>query len=603
MKNFLLILSLIPLIGNGQTFNVNVNDTIPDNNTTICFPITVSGLPTQIDSTFGVISICINILHTYVGDLKIWLKSPDNSMILLAGNVGGGGDNFLGTCFRMDSTLGPIGQGTPPFSNNYLPQNTLGYLNNGQNPNGTWYLCVLDEVPMDIGIMLAYSITFGPNPPVGPPPQPGQCSWANAISCECPDGSQICDLLPDLTSSSLIIQNFHTELPGYLTLSNATPNIGWGPVEIRGTGECYCDTTQVTCTTLICPDGNPPKELITQRIYHKNTAAMTYYDIPAGTMSYHPSHGHIHVDNWAHFSLRVSTLDPDARNWPVLGTGSKVSFCLVNLGDCSSNPGYCVDTSGNTLTMNEIPNSPFGQVTGCGTEQGIYTGHLDIYSQGMTGMQIDFPGVCNGNYYIVSITDPDNNFAETNDNNNWVAVPVTLTQQPGTPVNAYFSITNIGSAYTFTPNSLGNYSYLWDFGDGTTDTSAIGYHTYAQSGPFTVTLTLTGSCYSMTAQTIFILPVDISDQTFSGFNGLKVYPTPFSDKLNISFSLLNSVPVQLEVYNSIGQKIKQLVDEKLNAGQHEYEFSDSNLKSGVYHIKITTPDKSETIRVVNLNNR
>ena len=604
MKKIITILSLaaLPFISVGQTFSINVNDTIPDNNTIACYPIPISGLPAQIDSTFGILSACINIFHTYTADLKIWLKSPDNTMVLLAGNVGGSGDNFIGTCFRMDSTVGPIGQGTPPFSNNYLPQNPFSYLNNGQDPNGTWYLCVQDEVPVDVGVLLAYSISFGANPPIGPPPPPGQCSYTNPIACQCPDGSQICDLLPDLTASALIIQNFHTEQNGYLTLSNATPNIGWGPVEVRGTGNCFCDTVQVTCTTQICPDGSTPKELLTQRIYHKNTGTMTFTDIPAGTMSYHPSHSHIHVDNWAHFSLRMSTMDPDARNWPILGTGSKVSFCLVNLGDCSSNPGYCVDTLGNTITKNDIPNADFGSVTGCGTEQGIYAGHLDIYSQGMTGMSIDFPGVCNGDYYIVSITDPDNNFMETNDDNNWVAVPITLSQQPGTPVNASFSYTNLGSSFTFTPVvSGGNYTFEWDFGDGTTDTTYVANHTYAQPGPHTVTLTVTGSCYGMSAQTVFVLPVDIDDVLTSGLNNFNVFPNPFTETTKITFALNNSVPVTLEIFNLMGQKVKELANDKFASGKHEIVIDGNSLPAGIYNLQLTTPDRTEVLRVVNIN--
>jgi hypothetical protein len=601
VKKLLLIFTLLPFLAVGQTFTENADSIIPDNNITICYPITISGLPTQIDTTFGIVSTCINILHPYTADLKIWLKSPDNTLIMLAGNVGGGGSNFIGTCFRMDSTIGPINQGTPPFSANYLPHTPISYFNNGQDPNGTWYLCVLDEVPLDEGHLFSFSITFGNNPPVGPPPPPGQCSWNNPLACACPDGSQICDLLPDLTASALIIQNNHTEYNGYLTLSNATPNIGWGPVEVRGTGQCYCDTTLVACSTVLCPDGTNPKELITQRIYHKNTATMTYTDVPAGTMSYHPSHGHIHVDNWAHFSLRLNSMDPDARNWPMLGTGSKVSFCLINLGDCSLNLGYCVDSLGNTITKADIPNADFGTISGCGIEQGIFTGSLDIYSEGMDGMKINFPGVCNGDYYIVSITDPDNNFIESNENNNWVAVPVTLTQQPGTPVNATFNFTNSGSSFVFTPNITGgNYTYQWDFGDGNTNTSYTASHTYTQPGTYTVTLKVTGACFGMTAQTVFVLPVDIDDAVTSGFSGLKIYPNPFSETLKISFSLNNAVTVLLEIYNAVGQLVEVLEYKKINPGQHEYAFDAKRFSAGIYHVKMTTTDKSETVKVVNL---
>jgi hypothetical protein len=56
--------------------------------------------------------------------------------------------------------------------------------------------------------------------------------------------------------------------------------------------------------------------------------------------------------------------------------------------------------------------------------------HKDIYTEGTDGQWIDIPnGTCNGQYYIVSVTDPDNVFLESNEDNNWVVVPIFLTGQ------------------------------------------------------------------------------------------------------------------------------------------------------------------------------
>jgi len=46
-------------------------------------------------------------------------------------------------------------------------------------------------------------------------------------------------------------------------------------------------------------------------------------------------------------------------------------------------------------------------------------------------MEIVLPeGVCNGDYYIVVEIDPNGNYIEESDNNNVIAVPITLTEQP-----------------------------------------------------------------------------------------------------------------------------------------------------------------------------
>src|SRR6185295_8940520 len=183
--------------------------------------------------------------------------------------------------------------------------------------------------------------------------------------CSCPVGSPDCDLLPDMTAHINVPSI--VEVPGNINWDNYTPNIGWGPLEIHGVDTCFCnDTVPVPCTTTQCPDLSYPKQRIHQVIYQRvnNSDTLQHYERPAGTMSWHPSHGHIHVDHWADFTLRTPTSNPDARTWPIVGNGTKQSFCLINLGDCNT-PGTCVDTAGNPVTQANLPNWGFGHVTGC----------------------------------------------------------------------------------------------------------------------------------------------------------------------------------------------------------------------------------------------
>src|SRR6266436_5481193 len=64
------------------------------------FPIEVAGLPNAIDTSFGLVSVCFNIVHTYDGDLDLRLQSPDGTVIELSNNNGGSGDNYTSTCVR-----------------------------------------------------------------------------------------------------------------------------------------------------------------------------------------------------------------------------------------------------------------------------------------------------------------------------------------------------------------------------------------------------------------------------------------------------------------------------------------------------------------------
>jgi len=597
---FSAVLLIIQLKSDAQTFQAAFVGPIPDNNTEVTFPFIVSGLPGQIDMNFGLSQLCLDITHTYVADLRISLRAPDSSEILLANHVGGSGDNFTNTCIAENGTNGWLSQNNAPFNGFYIPEESLNLMNNGMDPNGIWYLCIKDEVPGDFGNLNAAAITFSANPPPDPGLPPGICSTTNASGCLCPDTTQTdCDLLPDMTASALIIQNQHTEHPGYLTLSNATPNIGSGPLEISGTNQCYCDTVLVGCSTPICPDGSYPKQLITQRVYHKNGQTMTHWDNPAGTMTYHPTHGHMHVDNWASYTLRVGTNDPDPLNWPLVGDGAKVSFCLVNLGSCTFNTGYCVDTAGNVLTGNDLPNNGLGIVTGCGNQQGIFVGSLDVYSQGLAGQQIDFPGICNGDYFIISHTDPENFFLETNDNNNYAVVPVTLTQQGTGPANPSFTWQANGLTVDFLSVVPGVTSYKYHFGDGDSSSMAAVTHTFPGPGTYNVLLELNnGVCNAFVAQTVTVnTNVGVSEPV-QGIENIVLSPNPFMGSTLLSYELKESTNVTVKLYNMFGEEVDELYTGVQPAGVYKKELHAPG--KGVYMLKISTPGYSATQRMISL---
>ncbi|MDQ3109848.1 MAG: PKD domain-containing protein [Bacteroidota bacterium] len=595
--------AILCFAASAQTFSTTSGAAIYDNQ---CATVTMvaSGLPTTTDTTvFGICSVAIEISHSYDGDLDIWLVNPSNDTIQLTNNNGGGGANFVSTVFTMSATQS-VNQGNAPFTGSYWPFISLNNLNNGSDPNGTWKVIVCDEAPNDQGVISSASVTFCVNPPNDPPAAAGPCSIANGGGCFCPDGSQDCDLLPDMIATADIITQQHTETPGLITLSNATPNIGWGPMEIHGSNFCWCDTVSVPCSTVICPSGDPPTQQLNQTLYHKSGTTITSFDtLTPGTMSYHPTHGHVHVNNWAVFSLRKEdTTLTSPLDWPIVAQGAKVSFCLINLGDCTNDYGWCKDTLGNVITMADIPNAPFGVVSGCGVDQGIYTGNLDIYSEGLPGMNIDLTNVCNGNYYIVSITDPDNDFVETDETNNWVAVPISLTQQHN-PIGNGINLTSIsGNTITVSNNNTDLTSFTWDFGDGTIDTvNNPAMHTYVFGGNYTVTLTQTNACGTYdTTMTVFITGME----QMGNFSAqiLKAMPNPAMGSTTISYQMPQTGNMQLELFNMLGERVSVLEKGNQATGWHtvEINFDAMGLGEGAYFVKLTTLNHEGTMRVINI---
>lgn len=60
------------------------------------------------------------------------------------------------------------------------------------------------------------------------------------------------------------------------------------------------------------------------------------------------------------------------------------------------------------------------------------------------------------------------------------------------------------------------------------------------------------------------------------------YPNPFNPNTKINFSLPSESYVKMSLYNSLGEKVKDLVASYFSAGNHELDLSANNLASGVY---------------------
>ena len=163
IASLILLLSFCFNQSNAQTFS-GFGGAIPDNGPAALFPLTVSGLPTTIDSTFGFIKVSLNITHTYDADLDIWLIAPDSTYVELSTGNGGSGNNYFNTNF-YDTVPNFIENGNAPFAGSYRPQGLLNDVNNTQNPNGVWRIYIRDTHPTNTGGLFSWSITFRNNPP------------------------------------------------------------------------------------------------------------------------------------------------------------------------------------------------------------------------------------------------------------------------------------------------------------------------------------------------------------------------------------------------------------------------------------------------------
>jgi hypothetical protein len=64
------------------------------------------------------------------------------------------------------------------------------------------------------------------------------------------------------------------------------------------------------------------------------------------------------------------------------------------------------------------------------------------------------------------------------------------------------------------------------------------------------------------------------------------YPNPFNPTTKIRYFIPQEGKVEINIYNVLGQKVKELVNENMKAGKYETTFNGSNLSSGVYIYRI-----------------
>jgi hypothetical protein len=70
------------------------------------------------------------------------------------------------------------------------------------------------------------------------------------------------------------------------------------------------------------------------------------------------------------------------------------------------------------------------------------------------------------------------------------------------------------------------------------------------------------------------------------------------DTTTIPFELPEAAHVRIAVYNSLGERVRVLVDRELTAGRRDGRFTAGDLPSGVYYVRMTVGGYRATQGVV-----
>lgn len=172
------------------------------------------------------------------------------------------------------------------------------------------------------------------------------------------------------------------------------------------------------------------------------------------------------------------------------------------------------------------------------------------------------------------------------------SLPVSLNQQ-FLPAGTTIHVTSNGLVHNFSLGLTGNFSYMWSFGDGATNTSTSPQHTYSAGGTYQVRVIVTGPCGVDTLYTT-VSPF-FSLENHQTNLGIQIYPNPTNDIFMIESNSISEVD-QIKITDMLGKTV--YVDGKGSALPESISTKSLNLDSGIYFITIHSSNISNTFKLI-----
>src|SRR5687768_14794860 len=98
MRSLYILFFLALALGHRAQIFQGTGGSIVNGGSETVYTLSVSGLPSQLDSTFGLEKICFDLNHPAVEELHVYLRSPSGTQVELTGMKSCKGANFSSTC-------------------------------------------------------------------------------------------------------------------------------------------------------------------------------------------------------------------------------------------------------------------------------------------------------------------------------------------------------------------------------------------------------------------------------------------------------------------------------------------------------------------------
>jgi hypothetical protein len=299
---------------------------------------------------------------------------------------------------------------------------------------------------------------------------------------------------------------------------------------------------------------------------------------------------------------------PSSLNWEKMA-GTFISSGIITAVQASYNPGGTVIFGTNDGRLFRINNAnqiiyTVDDITDTGFPDNAYVGSIAFDRKNSNNLAVAF-----SNYNVISIfysTDGGETFQNISGNLEenpdgsgsgpsvrWIEI---LSKNDGTSV--FFAATSIG---LFSADDLNGVNTIWEKeGAETMGNVLVTMVKYFSKDGTIVASTHGNGMYEATMDNVWHTQILENDQAFSVQSA---FPNPFVDHINIPFTIPRDGVVRAQIYNALGQNIKNILWASQFKGENMISWDGSNdagskVNYGWYFCNLEFEDQSQGIRLL-----
>jgi len=103
---------------------------------------------------------------------------------------------------------------------------------------------------------------------------------------------------------------------------------------------------------------------------------------------------------------------------------------------------------------------------------------------------------------------------------------------------------------------------------------------------------------SVNTITLKSLVMGVDPELKKGSYKSSVYPNPATNEVKLSFSIPEKGKLTIELFQTNGILLKTISNEVIDAGSHQIDWNTSTLSSGIYFIRFTSDNDTQTIKLI-----